>query len=237
MTLKPGTTYHYRVLAATATVTEDTLEWEGPTAYGPDQTFTTPSTPPTGAAPVIDSVSVSHLTPTDATLEAQINTEGLPAMYDFLMSYSPCARCEGVATFEIPLPFGLLDGSFVDQSVSLDLGSAGVTLRPGGVYGYSLTAVGSGVTEAKWQTFEPPPGVIDPPKPATTPLPGGGPASPSGGGGGSTGSATPTALTPLSSLGAPKSGSAGHTAKHKHKHKHHGTKAVKRRAKVKKHKR
>jgi hypothetical protein len=41
--LQPGTTYHYRVLAARAVQTEDTIEWEGPTVYGADQTFTTPS--------------------------------------------------------------------------------------------------------------------------------------------------------------------------------------------------
>jgi hypothetical protein len=69
MGLKPGTTYHYRVIAATSVLTEDTTEWEGPTVEGPDQAFTTP---PAGAAPVIDPVSISHPTPAEATLEAQI---------------------------------------------------------------------------------------------------------------------------------------------------------------------
>jgi hypothetical protein len=45
VTLQPGTTYHYRVLAARAVQTEDTIEWEPPTAYGSDQTFTTPIEP------------------------------------------------------------------------------------------------------------------------------------------------------------------------------------------------
>ena len=44
--LQPGTTYHYRVLAAEATPTVDTVEWVAPPAYGPDQTFTTASIPP-----------------------------------------------------------------------------------------------------------------------------------------------------------------------------------------------
>jgi len=43
VTLQPGTTYHYRVLAARSAVTEDTIEWEEPTVFGPDQTFTTSS--------------------------------------------------------------------------------------------------------------------------------------------------------------------------------------------------
>ena len=77
VTLKPGTTYHYRVLVARRVQTEDTIQWEAPTVYGADQTFTTP-TPPS-----IESESISHLTPTDATLEAQINTEGLETTYEF----------------------------------------------------------------------------------------------------------------------------------------------------------
>jgi hypothetical protein len=43
VTLQPGTTYHYRVLAARALPSEDTIEWEEPTVFGPDHTFTTPS--------------------------------------------------------------------------------------------------------------------------------------------------------------------------------------------------
>jgi hypothetical protein len=46
--LQPGTTYHYRVLAARAIPSEDTIEWEEPTVFGPDQTFTTLEEEPTG---------------------------------------------------------------------------------------------------------------------------------------------------------------------------------------------
>jgi hypothetical protein len=48
VTLTPNTTYHYRVLAARAIPSEDTIEWEEPTVFGPDQTFTTPEEEPTG---------------------------------------------------------------------------------------------------------------------------------------------------------------------------------------------
>ena len=41
--LQPATTYHYRVLAARAIPTEDTIEWEAPPVAGADQTFATPS--------------------------------------------------------------------------------------------------------------------------------------------------------------------------------------------------
>ncbi|HET7483764.1 MAG TPA: hypothetical protein VFJ64_00140 [Solirubrobacterales bacterium] len=48
VTLQPGTPYHYRVLAARAIRTEDTIEWEPPIVAGADQTFTTPEEEPTG---------------------------------------------------------------------------------------------------------------------------------------------------------------------------------------------
>jgi hypothetical protein len=41
VTLKPGTTYHFRVIAAKAIPTEDTIEWGPPTVLGGDQAFTT----------------------------------------------------------------------------------------------------------------------------------------------------------------------------------------------------
>jgi hypothetical protein len=48
VTLQPGTTYHYRVLAARAIPSEDTIEWITPIVYGADQTFTTLSETPAG---------------------------------------------------------------------------------------------------------------------------------------------------------------------------------------------
>ena len=48
VTLTPNTTYHYRALAARALPSEDTIEWEEPTVFGPDQTFTTLSETPAG---------------------------------------------------------------------------------------------------------------------------------------------------------------------------------------------
>jgi hypothetical protein len=66
MTLQPGTTYHYRVLAATKIQTEDTLQWETPPAYGPDQTFTTLSPPVTsggGQTPAQGTASLVAIDP------------------------------------------------------------------------------------------------------------------------------------------------------------------------------
>jgi hypothetical protein len=157
VTLQPGTTYHYRVLVARRVQTEDTIEWEPPTVYGADQTFTTPSGPP----PSIEGESLSHLTSTDATLEAQINTEGLSTLYQFQLAYTRCRECMS-PTYNIPLPSGLLLGSFLDQTVSLDLNSAGVILKPG-FYEYSLSATSTGGTTAvHGGSFEPPEEVVQP---------------------------------------------------------------------------
>jgi hypothetical protein len=242
VTLQPGTTYHYRVLAVKRVQSEDTVDWGGPFVEGPDQTFTTP---PAGSAPVIESVSISHLTPTDATLEAQIDTEGLPATYQFDLWSSPCSKhgdgCELILS--IPLPSGLLLGSFVGQTVSLDLNSAGVTLG-GGEYGYSVTATSTvGSTHGPWREFEAPSGAIDPPSPAASPQPGGGQAAASSGdaptaGSGTTSSAASSGDT-SNSLGVSKAGVPKRGAKRQHeaKHKHHRTKAPRRRGRGKKHKR
>jgi hypothetical protein len=153
VTLAPNTTYHYRVLVAPAVQTEDTTQWAGPPVDGPDQTFTTLTA---GPAPKIESVSLANLTSSDATLGAQIDTEGLETEYQFKMWASPCGpECELIQN--VPLPSGRLLGSFVSQSVSLDLASAGVTLFPGGEYGYSLTATSAGGTsEFRWQNFRAP---------------------------------------------------------------------------------
>jgi hypothetical protein len=51
VTLQPGTIYHYRVLAARRVQTEDTIEWEPPTVFGEDRTFTTTSEPPSESRP------------------------------------------------------------------------------------------------------------------------------------------------------------------------------------------
>jgi len=42
MSLQPGTTYHYRVIAARNVPTVDTIVWEAPMVAGSDETFTTP---------------------------------------------------------------------------------------------------------------------------------------------------------------------------------------------------
>ncbi len=211
VTLQPGTTYHYRVLAAKRVQSEDGVDWQGPFVAGPDRTFTTL---PAGKAPMIESVSISHLTPTDATLEAKINTEDLETEYAFQMWSSPCSKkgagCEVI--LDVPLPTGgSLYGSSEPQTVSLDLNSVGVTLREG-EYGFSVTANNEeGHTSAFGGVFEAPPGVIDPLGPTVTPGPTGSTPGASSDGSQSAGSETsaPTMLGTSIALGTSGKTDAG----------------------------
>jgi hypothetical protein len=232
-TLSPDTTYGYRVVA-----TNEVGE-----AFGGEKTFTTLP----GKAPVIESVSLSHLTAIDATLEAKINTEDLETKYAFQMWSSPCSKkgegCELMREVKLPTG-GLLYGSLTPQSVSLDLNSVGVTLGAG-EYGFSVTAENDGgQTSANGGVFEAPEGVFEPM--VTKPEPGGGPpASPgsgqppaSGSGDQPAGSGTPSSPVLVVSSqpgGSAKSGAAKGAAG-KHKRKHRGKKA-KHRVKAPEHKR
>ncbi len=166
--LKPGTTYHFRVLVATAKVSEDQLEWEAPPAHSEDQTFTTPSSTTTPV--VVESESASHVTSTEATLEAKINPENLKrgALYQFQLvgnknEYFPVfvcpagwARlsiCLGLDTEVEGLPTDVTHAGQEGQVVSLDLADAGVTLKPGTTYHYRVIAATSVLTEdtTEWE--------------------------------------------------------------------------------------
>jgi len=190
--LKPGTTYHYRVLAARAVQAEDTIQWEEPTVFGADQTFTTPL-----ERPSIEGESTSNIANTDATLEAEINLQEAPAgaYYQFQLvkdpseyaseilcpptlqpGYSGCVGPQGTGA----LPIGYLPGNTLQPSAfshaSLDLASAGVTLQPATTYHYRVLVARRVQTEdtIEWE----PPTVFGPDQtfmtssesPGTTPL-------------------------------------------------------------------
>ncbi len=243
VTLKPGTTYHYRVITARFQQEEEGPGWEGPIVDGPDETLTTPA----ANGPVIESLSISHLTPKDATLEATIDTEGLSTSYEFQLWSSPCSHhgdgCELLV--DIPLPTGLLLGSFVPQVVSLDLNSVGVKLE-GGEYGFSLAAANKdGSTTKSGGVFEPPEEHVGVPLGSTgSPTPTG-LTPPSSGASQSTGSSSSSPTTPgtssalgtSSKTGAGTMGGGKPKAKHGKHHKHHRTKAAMRPPKSKKQKR
>jgi hypothetical protein len=147
--LSPSTYYAYSVHATNS----------AGEASGSVKTFETAGALP----PAIESESVSNITPTDATLEATIDTEGLATIYTFylhregpscLKADPPCMIPEQAP---IPLPSGKLLGSFVGQSVSADLNSVGVSLSPGGSYEYWVTATSAaGTAEGPKHTFTAP---------------------------------------------------------------------------------
>ena len=97
--------------------------------------------------PVIESESASAITPTDATLEAAVDPNGLETAYRFRLEFgcfSTRSACEWVAEKE--LPSGALAASSESQNVSLDLNDAGVTLHPGWEYRYGVEASSSAGT-------------------------------------------------------------------------------------------
>ena len=97
-----------------------------------------------GPTPTIESVSVSSITEHDATLEAQINPNGLETTYQFFL-WVGCypASCEHISEVRPALPVETLPSTQGEQSVSLDLNSAGVTLEPNRDYYYSVVATNS----------------------------------------------------------------------------------------------
>lgn len=139
------------------------------------------------ASPVIQSESVSKITSTDATLEAEIDPQGAEAgvFYQFQLLPDPgeapteleCpASAPGYSTCAGPsdpgaLPLGWICGECESEPsavpVSLDLASAGVSLEPGRTYYFRVLAADRKFSEdvAEWE----PPAVVGASKKFTTP--------------------------------------------------------------------
>jgi hypothetical protein len=129
--LEPATTYHYRVLATNAT---------GETE-GVDGEFTTLAL----EAPIVDGQSVSGLSSTDATLEAQVNPNYQETTYAF--EYATNEALTGATTVAGEAP---LSAEFGDQLASVDVGD----LQPHTSYYYRvLTTNGTGTTPGAVQSF------------------------------------------------------------------------------------
>ncbi len=95
--LKVDTTYHYRVVART------NAKWAKPAA-GPDQTFTTV------AAVLVEGTSVSKVTATSVTFNAQIDPLGTDTSAYFQYGTVSCAASPASCT-DVPLPPGRDIGS------------------------------------------------------------------------------------------------------------------------------
>jgi hypothetical protein len=145
--------------------------------------------PPGGAAiasaspPSVERESVSNLAPTNATLEAEIDTQGASAgvffQFQLLLDpgeapaelacpsspppgYSACVGPEDPSA----LPLGWIPGNET-QTVKLDLSGAGVTLTPGRAYYFRVLAADRVFSEdtAEWET----PAIFGPSEEFTTP--------------------------------------------------------------------
>ena len=138
--LTPFTSYHFR-LAATGT---DDL---GLFSYSRDRTFTAVR----GSAPTIDATSASDLTPTTATLSAQVNPSFAPTIYRFQYGTDTSYGSQTV-------PGESIGEDGVDHQVSEAISG----LRPATTYHFRVIAVNfNGPTTGPDQTFTTPglPGV------------------------------------------------------------------------------
>jgi Subtilase family len=149
--LKPGTTYHYRLVA---------INGSG-TSVGADETFTTlPATPP-----VVSTGTASDVSETAATLSATIDPQGLHTTYEFELGPS--------TSYGIQV-FGLAGQGTVAETITVSV----LFLQPGVTYHYRIQASNTdGTSYGADQTFTTPtyqaltfpPATIPPPKKTTTP--------------------------------------------------------------------
>lgn len=163
VSLEPGRTYYFRLLAAPAKQTEDSVEWEPPAVGGQSEGFTTPN------RPSILGEAVSNVTEHDAMLEAQIDPHEAGAYYQFQLvadasEYAseilcpeppfqgPSQPCIGTHAGGV-LPIASVGGEA--GSVSLDLSSAGVRLQPATTYHYRVLTARAIQTEDTIEWEEP----------------------------------------------------------------------------------
>ncbi|HSZ06172.1 MAG TPA: hypothetical protein VK778_13375 [Solirubrobacteraceae bacterium] len=146
--LAADTTYHFRVVATNGLGTSE----------GNDRTFTTLAL---GTQPAINNESASQITQDNATLEAQINPEGLPTEYEILLSHPCPAPMECIS--DVVIAKGNLPASTVAERVSITLATsyANLNIEPNTRYGYEVVAKNAaGEAKGAPQTFTTPP---DPP--------------------------------------------------------------------------
>jgi len=144
--LKPGTTYHYRLLVSNGSGT----------TVGEDETFTTlPATPP-----IVSTGAASGISEHAATLSATIDPQGLPSTYEFELGTS--------TSYGIPV-FGLAGQGTVAETIAVSV----LFLEPGVTYHYRIQASNTeGTSYGADQTFTTPtypaltfpPAIIPPPK-------------------------------------------------------------------------
>jgi hypothetical protein len=143
--LRPGTTYHYRLVVSNPSET----------AYGPDQAFTTASATP----PAVSTGLASEVSATGVTLAGTVDPRGLATSYVFEVGTD--------TTYNGAKLFGNAGSGTGEEHVSVSL----QFLVPGVTYHYRLVATSfDGTSYGQDETFTTP-GVPTPiAQPAATPL-------------------------------------------------------------------
>ena len=149
--LKPGTTYHYRLLVSNGSGT----------TTGEDETFTTlPPTPP-----IVSTGVATNISREAATLSATVDPRGLSSTYEFDLGAS--------TSYGIQL-FGLAGQGTVAETITVSV----LFLQPGVTYHYRIQASNTdGTSYGADQTFTTPtypaltfpPAITPPPKKTTGP--------------------------------------------------------------------
>ena len=118
-TLSPNTTYYYRVVAAQAIVTVDTVDWVPPAVQGPIQSFTTPGPP--GAA----TAGAFATGPSTAIVDGSVepNGESTSVHADYALASEPWCTSRGAAgapSETAPKELGVLHGVVSEVVVKLE---------------------------------------------------------------------------------------------------------------------
>jgi hypothetical protein len=104
-------------------------------------------------APSIEALSASHVTQNDATLEAQINPEGLETTYELRIG-DPSPRSELVRN--VLLAKGVIPAQAPEEAISVDLASSPehLEIQPGTQYAYVILATSASGTVEQHAVFE-----------------------------------------------------------------------------------
>ncbi len=114
-----------------------------------------------GAEPTVEDESVSHVTATNAVVEAVINPGDLETEYQFRVIGAPCMAipltCEVPSDPLFPSTPGVIPASSSGQPVAVNLSDAGLILEPGATYHYAVIATNNdGTKSGPDQTFTTP---------------------------------------------------------------------------------
>jgi hypothetical protein len=108
------------------------------------------------ASPSIESLSASNVTQDNATVEAQVNPQGLETTYELFMPKDPCNVPEECIRVHVVLAQGSIPATATDESIGVDLASKHVSMEAGEQYGFAIIAKNSAGTVEEHFTFRTP---------------------------------------------------------------------------------